>query len=629
MNERSRWILLPLILSLGVWSASISNGFVWDDHILIEKNATNLSSFSLRSIFGQDFWTTETDAGSSNYYRPLVTLSYVIDYAIFGASASGYHITNVVLHTVNVALVFLLLSELTIPLALCAAASALFAVHPALAESVAWVSGRTDLLATTWILLSILALLGACRTKKPRMLGLVGAGLCCLGGLLSKESALVAPILALGFAGFVRGSRAITTLTISPFLAAGAIWIAARSQVLSNTVGASLTNGVSTEIGFLSLLHVWGNLVWPPIFRIEYGAPLTVATLAPGAACGALAVAALVFTTCSARPSKVARALSAAALVAFTPSILAVLLKSMIGVRLIYTSAAFALPAAGVVLWQRLPRKMSIALLGASTVALALLSVIRTPLWASDQALFDAALKAPDASSRSHLNLGIALYNSGDLRGALEHLSVPIESTASDQQHYMLGLLYTGAQCETKAEAEYRLALAAKPSSYSAAHNLAGLLFTQGKKDAARQVLMQFAAKNYSQAAAARKQLTLFATLDLGPERSPLDRPWCSSSPSLNDLLSSAIPLNRQASELLRARQLEMAEVFIKAAMLADPKLVAAELNFAQLLMLRGEIDQASALLRRLISETPGDDRPKQLLLRATQPGQEQAPNLP
>ena len=102
MNERSRWILLPLILSLGVWSASISNGFVWDDHILIEKNATNLSSFSLRSIFGQDFWTTETDAGSSNYYRPLVTLSYVIDYAIFGASASGYHITNVVLHTVNV-----------------------------------------------------------------------------------------------------------------------------------------------------------------------------------------------------------------------------------------------------------------------------------------------------------------------------------------------------------------------------------------------------------------------------------------------------------------------------------------------------------------------------------------------
>ena len=65
-------------------------------------------------------------------------------------------------------------------------------------------------------------------------------------------------------------------------------------SVLSNTVGASLTNGVSTEIGFLSLLHVWGNLVWPPIFRIEYGAPLTVATLAPGAACGALAVAALV-----------------------------------------------------------------------------------------------------------------------------------------------------------------------------------------------------------------------------------------------------------------------------------------------------------------------------------------------
>ena len=619
MNDRTRWLLLPLLLSLGVWSSSFSNGFVWDDHVLIEKNVANLSSFSFSSIFGQDFWTTETDAGSSNYYRPLVTLSYVIDYALFGVSSSGFHVTNVILHSLNVALLFFLLTELALPLAVCAAGAALFAVHPALAESVAWVSGRTDLVATTWILLCILVLLAACKTQKPNVPGLLVAGLCCLGGLLSKESALLAPLLALGFAGFVRGSRAVTTLTISPFLAAGAIWLTARSQVLSSPVGASLSNGVSNEIGLLSLLHVWGALLWPPFFRIEYGSPLTVPTLAPGAVCGALAVAGLLLWTLRPRTPKAARALSAAALVAFIPSVMAVMLKSMIGVRLVYTSAAFALPAVAVVLSRRLPARAATAVLACAISALAALSFLRIPLWTSDQVLFLAALEAPDASSRSHLNLGIALYNTGDLRGAYEHLSMPIDPAAADQQHYMLGLLYTGAQCETKAEAEYRLAAAAKPSSYSAAHNLAGLLFVQGKKDAAKQVLNQFAAKNYTQASAARRQLALFGTLTAAPERAPLDRSWCASPEALRELFGAAIPLNRQASELLRARQTEMAEVFIKAAMRADPNLVAAQLNFAQLLMLRGEMDEASELLRKLIRENPGDDRPVQLLLRSSQ----------
>lgn len=578
-----------------------------------------ISSFSFASIFGQDFWTTETDAGSSNYYRPLVTLSYVIDYAIFGTSPAGYHLTNVVLHTLNVTLLFLLLIELALPLAVCAAGSALFAVHPALAESVAWVSGRTDLLATTWILLSILTLLSACRTKKPQVLGLVGAGVCCLGGMLSKESALIAPVLALFFAGFVRGSRAVTTLTIAPFLAAGAIWITARSQVLSNPVGGSLTNGVSNEIGLLALLHVWGNLLWPPLFRIEYGAPLTVPTLAPGAACGLVAIAALFVAVCRPRTPKTARVLSAAALFAFSPSILAVMFKSMIGVRLVYTSAVFALPAAAVVIWHLFPARVSKIIIGSATAALAIFSFVRIPLWSSDGALFNAALKAPDASSRSHLNLGIALYNSGDLRAAYEQFSMPIESAAAEQKHYMLGLLYTGAHCETKAEAEYRLASAAKPDSYSAAHNLAGLLFTQGKRDAATKLLTQFVVNKHARSASATKQLALISTLDMGPERSPSDRPWCASAETLNELFGAAVPLNRHASELLSAKQFEMAEVFIKAAMLASPNMMGAELNLAQLFILRGEIDQASTLLRRLISEHPGDERAIQLLLRLNQ----------
>ncbi len=620
MKLPSRWILLPIVLSLGIWSLSLGNGFVWDDHVLIEKNAATLGSLSPKAIFAQDFWTTETGAGRSNYYRPLVTLSYAVDYALFGLNPVGYHLTNILLHTANVALVFLLLAELAVPAAFCAAAASIFAVHPALAESVAWVSGRTDLIATFWTLLSILALLAAFRDKRrdPRLLALSGA--LCLAALLSKESALVTPLLALTFAGLRFGSRAVTTASMLPFLLAGAAWLFARSLVLSSSVGAELSNGVSPLIGLLSLFHVWGNLLCPAVFRIEYGSPLTAQTLFPGAAFGVIACLWLVTIVASARASRVPRALAAAALIAFLPSVMAVLLKSMIGVRLVYTSAAFALPAAALVILLR-PVKLRLAapVVWIFCLLLGVIAAQRIPLWRSDQVLFQQALAAPDASTRSHLNLGIALYNSGDLLGAYEQLSFSIEPQAADQQHYMLGLLYTAAQCETKAEAEYRAAIAAKPDSYSPTHNLAGLLFTQGKLPAASELLAAYASRYPAQSSTARKQLAMFRSSSPSQERSPSNQPWCATPASLRELFRSPVSLNRQATELLRLQQLEMADVFIKAALRGDPKLLGAQLNQAQLEILRGNAPAASELLRRFVTEHPDDERAKQLLLRASQ----------
>jgi hypothetical protein len=92
------------------------------------------------------------------YYHPLPRLSHVLDYQIWKKNAAGHHATSVVVHALNAALVFGFLwtllgaAALTTGerLATAASVATVFAIHPLQVESVAWISGRTQLLCTTF-----------------------------------------------------------------------------------------------------------------------------------------------------------------------------------------------------------------------------------------------------------------------------------------------------------------------------------------------------------------------------------------------------------------------------------------------------------------------------------------------
>ena len=88
-----------------------------------------------------------TTMHASNWH-PLTWISHMIDWQIYGKYAGGHHITNVVLHTINAILVFLLLLYMTGFMWRSALVAALFALHPIHVESVAWVSERKDVLST-------------------------------------------------------------------------------------------------------------------------------------------------------------------------------------------------------------------------------------------------------------------------------------------------------------------------------------------------------------------------------------------------------------------------------------------------------------------------------------------------
>ncbi|MDD4004017.1 MAG: tetratricopeptide repeat protein [Elusimicrobiaceae bacterium] len=135
-----------LAAATAMWP-SARNGFVWDDahYILNNPLARDLSVGGLKRIF------TEPHYG---LYKPATILSFAVNHKFSGLDPAPYHLTNIFLHAVNSALVFLLVLLLTGDNGAAFLCALLFAVHPMHVESVAWISERKDMLYSLFFLLS-------------------------------------------------------------------------------------------------------------------------------------------------------------------------------------------------------------------------------------------------------------------------------------------------------------------------------------------------------------------------------------------------------------------------------------------------------------------------------------------
>lgn len=190
MKKRIVFIVL-LFASLLLYANSLFNPFIWDDIPLIVENPYIKSFGNIPKIFT----TTLFDANfiKSNYYRPLQGLTYVFDYAVWKENPLGYHLTNIFLHALAGYLIYLILLLLTKRKNLSIIASLFFLVHPVHTEAVTYISGRADLLADVFLLLSFLSFikLKISREKLNYYLSLIFFAL----ALLSKENAVILPFM--------------------------------------------------------------------------------------------------------------------------------------------------------------------------------------------------------------------------------------------------------------------------------------------------------------------------------------------------------------------------------------------------------------------------------------------------
>lgn len=233
-------------------------------------------------------------------WHPLTWLSLQFDAQLFGNSPEAYHRTSLVLHLLNVLLLFLALEKLTQRLWRSALVAALFAIHPLHVESVAWVSERKDVLSGCFGMLTLLAYAYyARRASLARYLAvLVSFGL----GLLAKPMLVTLPcvLLVLDFWPLGRLSSGRLRLVIEkvPLLAlsaaSSAMTVVAQRRIVKDAGEFPVPIRVGNAL--VSYLRYARKTIWPSDLTIFYPHPLD--TLSPLAiAAAALLLAAITVLT--------------------------------------------------------------------------------------------------------------------------------------------------------------------------------------------------------------------------------------------------------------------------------------------------------------------------------------------
>lgn len=201
--------LIVSLITFFVYIPSLWNGFInWDDDRYVYENAVISSSITL------DFIKKTLLSVYYYNYHPLTIFSYAIDYAVWELNPFGYHLTNIILHTLNTFLVFILVSRLmecgflknpppslkednTFSLIAASMTALLFGIHPIHVESVAWISERKDVLCAFFYLLSLLCYIDYASMESKNRKSYIVSLISFILALMSKPMAVSLPAVLL------------------------------------------------------------------------------------------------------------------------------------------------------------------------------------------------------------------------------------------------------------------------------------------------------------------------------------------------------------------------------------------------------------------------------------------------
>ncbi len=266
-----------VLVTFIVFLPSLANGFVWDDNLLILRNA-NVQSKPLWEVWFLRLWDASGVSDSSlnplyaDVYRPWITFCYAVLFRTFGDLPMPYHALSVLVHLATTWMLYLWLSarRLSPSPALVAMATLVFAIHPSKVESVAWVSGSTDVWMGFFVLLILIVRQRAIGAVRWAALTLFFAL-----ALLSKETALV--VLGWLLAEDYTASNLRNNVRDYAALAVGcAIAFTFRFVALSGS-GGSLAERLPSDVhGLWAVASTYGHYLrqtlvfWDPAIQPSY-----------------------------------------------------------------------------------------------------------------------------------------------------------------------------------------------------------------------------------------------------------------------------------------------------------------------------------------------------------------------
>jgi tetratricopeptide (TPR) repeat protein len=484
------------------------NGFVYVDDLQLVQNPYVRSFQHLKEIFTANVWSFQGPT-VTNYYRPMMTLGYLIGYKIFGMQPYGFHLVSLLLHALIVGLVFALTKRLTRDRGWAFVAGAWFALLPIHTESVAWIAAVTDLELTFFYLITFGLFLALARPGgrgSARLLAVMVATF--ILALLSKEQAMTLPALATVYEHFYREDRSETSIA-QKLARYGVLWLVGTAYVL---LRVHFLGGLAPEKRFgqvtpvqivlsaiaLIYQYVW-KLVWPVRLLAFYVFHPSTSPLDPRVLAGLavlLALAALFLVCWRSRHRNVRFA--SFAIVWFFATLAPVLNAHWVGEN-VFTERYLYLPSVGVAwlvglgvtkLWSRAggrpAQRWALVIVGATVGMLyAARIVIRDRDWNNDIVFYTRTLEFAPVP-HLFLNLGAALADQGRIDEAIAQYSEALRLQPDyPKARVNLGVALAGQGRIDEAIAQFSEALRIKPDFPEARVNLGAALAGQGRIDEA------------------------------------------------------------------------------------------------------------------------------------------------
>jgi tetratricopeptide (TPR) repeat protein len=489
-------VLLALLVTVVVFRDVGRYGFVnFDDDVYVYENPRVTDGLSPGAIG----WALST--GQAGVWIPATWLSFQLDASLSGAGPAGFHRTNLLLHLLNVLLVFLVVRGLTGTPVGAGLAAALFGVHPVNVEAVAWVTARKDLLMTSFLLGAVLAGLSVDRRGRR-----IAAGALAVLAMAAKPAAVMTPLLLLLVARWrfwrPEGPRRrwSADLAWTGGLLVFAAGVAFATYRLAHGVELSerfrrplLVRAGEAAVGVFRYLR---RLAWPEDLAVRYSDAVLRTSVGPALLAGVVLV---VLTVAAVRWRRRA-ALPALGwgwfLVCLLPSLgivqggqlpLADRYVYCAGVGLWAALVGLACRATGS---RRSLRAVALVVGLALVFAAAAGARRQVAVWRDSEQFWRHELAVNANSELAHRNLGVLLDARGRPDEALPHLDAALAIRPRAETHYNAGNVCAKRGRAAEAEQHFRSALRLDPALTGAALNLGALLVRQSRLPEARDVLL-------------------------------------------------------------------------------------------------------------------------------------------
>jgi protein O-mannosyl-transferase len=479
-------ILIIGLILLAYWP-SIHGGFIMDDDILLTNNATIRAPDGLYRI-----WFTKEPLD----YWPVSNSCLWLQWRLWGMNPTGYHVVNVLLHSANCLLIWLLLKRLAIPGAYFA--TLLFAFHPVNVESVAWISQLKTILPLFFFLISILCYLNVQRAFNRWYFASIIAF---VFAMLGKSSVAIFPLVLLLVVWWQNQRLTMRDVwQVVPFLLIAMVLILINIWI--QTRGAHIT--VRTATGAQRLAGA-ASALWFYLFKAI--APLNLSFVYPQwnidtsnflwwlPLAAAITVSAVLCYFCFSAKKPWARCLLFVWLYfgfALLPALgfidVGYMKYSLVAdhyqyIALIGVVTLFA--GGGVYLQHRIAQPTNFALNAAGVFLVAALMYLtwqQNHLYADCLTLYQAAEQQNPKSVLVETNLSVALANLDRVSESLSHAqqAVDIDPNFPDAR-CALGIAFSKSGQTNQAIQEYRKALDLDPTFAKVASNLGAALARKGQ----------------------------------------------------------------------------------------------------------------------------------------------------